>query len=210
MRRIQNKGKARVTCFHPKDADAFSDALRERWPGITFQRHAYWELQEKGHSAYKENWKDIDEYPSLGATDEGMIRVFVKPDGWEPVWTDGPNESGLHFIENLPEMDFIYQSSIFIGKNGMRAWGDDPKFSISSGRLSIIYNKDNKEHERFLNAVWRIVAKLSTNIVDILDMETGEVRHHAQRTTTWCGYHALDWCREDPRRRLDENLRPAD
>ena len=79
---------------------------------------------------------------------------------------------------------------------------------VRGGRISAIYDNSDEEVERFLEAVWHITAKLSTNVIDAVNMKTGKI-YPGMRTTAWYGYHALDWCRQDPHRVLDGYLRPA-
>lgn len=210
--RVQNKGKSRLLCFHPKDADAFSEALRARWPTIAFEPYDYWDFQ-KGGFREKEDWRDIPRYRSLGEAGlPSMVRVFVEPEGWTRRWRrkQKPSRSyGTHEITNFPKLTFDYYPSRIRNHNGYTGKKAGRPIDLYPGRIAIMYDKDDKEVQRFLDAVWRITEKLSTNVVDVLSVTTGELEIPARRTMIWFGWHALDWCRRGPQRTLDSNFRPV-
>ena len=112
----------------------------------------------------------------------------------------GPEQGRCLCIVNRPRLQFTFERS-----------GRFPPdyLDLFVGRIWAYYLKDDKEHLRFLNQVWRIVAKLTTNVLDVLDPKSGEVLRPAARTMIWAGPDAIDWCRADPRRRIDGNLRPV-
>lgn len=192
--------KGRVLCFNQADAHDFGEALRERFPRIRFRMFDYTYLQSRPAPGEQPRL-DIPLYESLGDPSEWRFSVWIEPEGWEPVW-EGPNKNNLMVITNKPVLRFAFD----ISRCYPRPYGDN----LHQGQIWAYYRADDKETARFLNAVWRISAKLSTNVLDIVDPETGAVTYKATRSMIWAGYHALDWCRADPRHFIDGNIRPTD
>ncbi len=192
--------KGRLLCFNEADAHDFGEALRERFPRIRFRMFGYTDLQCRP-AAGEQPRLDIPLYESLGDSSEWRFLVWIEPEGWEPEW-EGPNKNNLMVITNKPVLQFVYDSS--------RRIPPPDGNNLRPGQIWAYYRADDKECARFLNAVWRISARLSTNVLDVLDRKTGKVNYKATRTMIWAGYHALDWCRADPAHFIDENIRPTD
>ena len=64
------------------------------------------------------------------------------------------------------------------------------------------YAREDKEQRAFLKKVMRLLGKVATNKLagfvpgsrtDLMAIRSCDV---------WAGFHAIEWCREDPRRRL--------
>ena len=193
--------KMRLLAFTEADAETLTRILREEFPCVHFVKFHYSDedIGRVGpHRSQPERFI-VPYYETLADPDERYFLVWLEPSGWKPKW-EGPNSEGVYVIANRPRLQFTFERSGRVPPDYLNLLG---------GRIWAYYLKDDKEHLRFLNKVWRIVAKLSTNVLDILDRKTGEVMRPAQRTIVWTGPDANDWCRADPRRRIDGNLRPV-
>ena len=190
------RSKERQLAFHPDDAQEFGDALRERFPAIRFRDHHTCRKKIRG----KIREIEYREVGSLCDPDGISFHVWIEPENWKPVWGKS-NEYGERPILNQPRLHFAYDKSAFL----------PPTYTeLRPGRIWAYYAADDREHKRFLDAVWRMVAKMSSNVFDVIDMKTGEINRPNQRWMMFAGHHALEWCRADPQRRLDQSLRPAD
>ena len=85
--------------------------------------------------------------------------------------------------------------------------GYPPAERIRDGRIWACCDADDDEHRKFLNAVWRIVAKLTTKEFDLYQRD-GTPRREEKESTTWIGHHAMEWAAKDPRRWIEGNIRP--
>ena len=193
--------KMRIMAMAPVDADDFSVALKEAYPSIRFTDYDYGYVDIRKSGRIRSIPMKILHYcNSLTDPETWRFRVWLEPEEWTPHWT-GPNENDVFVIPNKPTFQFIYDSSSL----------DVPRpDNLRPGRIWAYYKNEDKEHLRFLNRVWRIAARLTTNILDVVDEQTGDIRYPSGHTMVWAGYHALDWCRADPARRIDNTLRPAD
>ena len=201
MAKSNKASKMRLLAMAPDDAKAFSECLREAFPNIRLTNYQYGSVEiRKGGRLYRVPKKNLQYFDSLAEGESGRFVVWLQPEGWKPLWT-GPNENDVFVISNEPTNQFVYESSHL-----NIPYPDN----LRCGRIWAYYKKVDKEHLRFLNRVWRISAKLTTNVVDVLDMKTLQVRYPSQKTMLWVGYHALDWCRAYPARTIDENVRPVD
>jgi hypothetical protein len=193
--------RMRLLAMTAEDAEDFSRALLEIWPDIRFIDHdtgSETVILEEGGYALRPK-KHLGYCASLAEPGISMFHVWREPEDWTPLWL-GPNKYNVYELPNKPRFNFVYARSLI---------PRDRPHELQSGRIWAIYLKGDKEHLRFLNKVIRLTAKLTTNVVDVLDRKTGEVTHHSQRTMLWVGHHALEWCGADPARRINEYIRPA-
>lgn len=194
--------KSRLIAMNEADAEAFSVSLREAFPDIRFLRHDYWKRFEDGRTIFlRPPGLVVPYYSSLASPDDDFFLVWREPAGWRPDW-QGPNKDGIYAIANEPRLQFVFD----------RCWLPQhlDSRSIPNGRIWARYEPGDKEHIRFLNQVWRLSQKLTTNILKIIDPQTGAVINPRCRDAIWAGFNALQWCREDPSRVIDENRRPVD
>ena len=64
------------------------------------------------------------------------------------------------------------------------------------------YARDDKEQNAFLNKVMRLLGKVATR--KLAKFAPGSWTHvvPAKPVFVWAGFHAIEWCRKDNRRRL--------
>jgi hypothetical protein len=197
--------KERSLCFHPKDADVFLAALRERWPRLTI-----WPTDAGGEIVSKHGSKDgraVPECESFNDAPDGVCVVFVKPEGWRPRWKRSAYRPEWDCLDNLPPQTFRYRPTRFHSKNTYTGIKANRPIDMCGGEVYARYPRDDAEARRFAAAVWRIIADISTRDVDVLSLENGML-WYSGNWHYWCGYHALDWCRRSPHRTLCANSRP--
>lgn len=193
--------KSRLIAMNEADAEAFGTLLREAFPDIHFLRHDYWKRFEDGRTIFlRPPDLAIPYYSSLASPDEDFFLVWREPPDWQPDW-QGPNKDGIYVIANEPRLQFVFDSGRTVPPKRDR---------VNAGRIWARYEPGDKEHVRFLNRVWRLNQKLTTNILKIIDPQTGAVINPRCRDAIWAGFNALQWCREDPSRVIDGNRRPVD
>jgi hypothetical protein len=201
--------KQRLLLLAAEDELQVTKALRARWPQVIFVPSNYDDEISLGlggsgfQSGPKPELRLLTGLTAPGGVDG--VRVWLPPNGWRPVWkaVDCKGDwrgDRQYVIANEPELECIYDRSIFPRTDN---------WDSTAGRIWAWYHRGDKEHLAFLNAVWRLVAKFTTNIVDVVYHDTGHVRRHAEKQSCWIGFHALDWARADPVRRLDHNMRPV-
>ncbi len=111
----------------------------------------------------------------------------------------GPDRIKCFYIDNLPRLHFVFERADLL----------PPRCTdLREGRIWAYYERDDKEHLAFINKVWRICAKMTTNVFDGFDNQTGKRTHRAIRTEIWAGPDTVRWCRGHHRRRIAGGLRP--
>lgn len=192
--------KMRMLVMDREDADAFSRSLREAYPGVRFLPFEYW-MRREGKRTVKQEPLNLalHYYESLGDPEEFHFLVWVEPEDWHPDWT-GPNENGIWYVTNEPRLQFVFHRS-----DVPPDWDSD----MRDGRVWAYYEKGDDEHRLFLNHVWRITTKLTTNYLQHVDRDTKIPTGPPSRPNLWAGLHALEWCREDPQRTLASDWRPV-
>ena len=171
--------KTRYTAMNAADAEDFSRALIEAYPNVRFIRHPYWEYTLfKGRRAdgcwEAERIKNqppnlhVPYVGSMGIPDGDDFMVWLEPEGWEPIWF-GPGKFGTYSIINRPRLWFKFGRS--------REYPHPPDLTVlDDSRIESRYHRENKEHQAFLNKVWRIVAKLTSQALVLHDKDTLEVK----------------------------------
>lgn len=196
--------RRRLVALVKEDEAALMDALQGRFAGLRALPYDYWNIALPGKKRqrkrkpselqleYLENTADWDRAVQL--------RFWLEPAGWTPEWA-GPNRNGIYYVSNAPHMQFRYVRQVPCYERNR---------NVREGNIDGFYEDGDREKLSFLNAVMRIVGKLSSNIVDVYDNETRALRWPALRTILWVGDHAADWCRGHTDRWIDGNLRPPD
>ena len=169
--------------------------LRERFPEILF-----FIADEVGGNLC--NWQPIDD-PSRFHDRE--------------VWAFLPEFETAHggvFNPNTAPKRFQRKRFYFRGNTGISSWkfanGRETEF-MSFGWLRANHLRTDKETARFLAAVWRISAKISTSHVKQMNPATGEtLEEDRDMYINRYGFDALRWCAERENRMLDFDCRPTD
>jgi hypothetical protein len=193
--------KRRELAMLSKDAEAFSRALLEIWPDIKFSNLDAGEevIERDGKIVDRRPKRNLRYYASLAEPGVSLFRVWREPEDWTLLWL-GPNKYNVYELPNIPRFNFHYDAS--------KIYSYRPH-QLHSGRIWGYHLKDDKEHLRFLNKVWRLIPKLTDNVVENWDRDTGELRFPAHRLELWIGHHTAAWCRARPDRRIDESWRPG-
>lgn len=133
------------------------------------------------------------------------ITAWLEPEGWEPFWI-GPTSPNRHYvIANRPRLYFWY------GASGTRFYKENGNLILREGFITSTFPKNDKEFKSFINKVWRVLGKLTTNVFTYIDMKSGLPRGPASPTIiNCCGLHAMDWMREAPIRYVISNCRPPE
>ncbi len=198
------RSKQRLLAMDEVDAADFSDLLRAHFPDIRFVDFEYWRLRLPKAPYYINREPpnlQVSYCSSLADFANDRFRVWREPVGWRPNWA-GPNEHGVYPLTNMPRVHFVFER----GRGANRPTSK----VLHCGRIWAYYDVGDREHLQFLNQVWRLSAKLSSNIVQRVDRDTQEPLGLPGRDPVWIGKHAAQWCLEDPRRTIDENRRPPD
>lgn len=203
MTRSTTFQKSRRIVFDQADAEEFSAVLRREYPNIRFLPHML------------ENWLDADAgfdaplpyLESLAAPETDVLQAWLEPPGWKPVLLPVPTFRGEELaLFNAPTLRFHFDrsspalSSVILN--------DATFMDMSEGDLWARIGKTDREHQRFVGKVFRIVEKMSTRVFDVDSPKTGE-RRQAVRTATYAGPSAVRWAAGSPDRRLDGDLRPV-
>lgn len=207
--------KRRQFAMTDADSEAFSSALRDAFPTIRFVRYPS-QSHLKKTLGRDELWPedftlmyceslahriDLDS-PEIWRWDRDGFTSWLEPDDWEPFWI-GPTPYGHYIIANKPKLFFWYsESSIYHRRS---------ESTISGGHISSSFPKGDKEFISFLNKVWRIFGKLTTNVLTAVDKKRNLPYRPAEpQFMCACGYHALAWMRKEPNRYVFDNLRPPE
>lgn len=209
-----------------KDADAFSERLREAFPAIRFFFSDYTEPWiDQQASRERRNMKnqgllpaDIpslvmrhpgDEplryLPSLGDAVQAAT-VWVEPRGWKPRWSPAPNREGVYTIINRPKLQFQFTRSRYVFWRQPLAF-DEPPAHIPDNEILVLdgdaiygyFRRDDKEHQSFLRKVWRILDKCTTTERAYCDHTTLEPLGITRTRSVWAGFDAVEWARRDSR-----------
>ncbi len=186
-----------------KDAEQFSQMLVEKFPTIRFVDNGEWSDHEFEPSRSRPGDQlKVPYRPSLAG--QRRLIAWLEPQHWEPLWL--PRGSDKYYkgpkrfyIANQPDSSFYFESS---------RCGDPPGWSYYGGRLWARYDLDDKAHKRFLGQVFRLLDKMTPGDVDRIDRVSGELKWTG-KCHYGIGTDAMEWCRAEPRRRLNEDYRPA-
>jgi hypothetical protein len=123
-------------------------------------------------------------------------------DGWRPIFLPEP-QGRYNFIANAPRPSVFYQRDTGSwGPMVVRAPYDAPKLNIQ------IY-PDRELERSFVNTVWRIVNRVSTNHVKFAVPDVEIAYCAGYRGNIWCGHHIYEWwCRKVYDQVSDEQNRP--
>ena len=203
--------RRRPIVFIGADEQAFSALLFATWPEILFVPHNYVEARTLDPEV--KDWSLQRGIPALARLD-GLsyevtgpltaVRVWHPEPGWKPEWRKIVH-SGLYggetgwAIVNEPRRQFVYE-----GRRIERRLDN-----IQYGEVWSRFDPDDAEARSFVGKVWRMIARIATNVVDEVYDDTGGVRASAVKQPVYFGFHALDWARADPARRLAHDCRPV-
>lgn len=236
MHRSDYKWKARDYIFLTReDCIDFSRLLLETWPNIRFVPYEHWDQRDRVSADRVVESKDgykLYYYDCLWSPPMTQFRVWLEPEGWKPKWRlrqlphspfDPPDKPArfLPRLVNQPRLQFTYfgGGTVIEDTNDRyrfhrRYPTDAPRrtvYQLASGRLMAQYKRDDVEHRRFLNKVWRLSETLTTNeFVAQHPFSKEFFWKPGPGGSDWAGRHAVEWLRQSPDHYLDQCLRPAD
>lgn len=147
--------------------------------------------------------------------DCGSIATIWIPDaGWRPEFRPPSEGRRFYTVANMPKNVFRYSSSSWFWGAGKQGVGDERwSFALPTpefGAFSTNYEIGDKEAKRTVNAVWRILVKLTTNKMESPAFNEYVSVKIAKGGDFWAGHHVLEWVRGAPRRMIMGNRVPCD
>jgi hypothetical protein len=204
---------SRSLYFTAKDEAIFSEALREIFPTIGF-------LDGLSINAPLR--------PACASLADCVARtghVIIAPDDpdWVPEIDANPELLHEGRIRNLPVRSLGFSRSRWIWRYGHQSgpwrWAWDPP-TLQDGDIDRVVARRGLESDprvQFSRDVSRVLRKLSTNRLkcghELTNKLMGDevvLMKSRRGGATWAGFHALDWCRQRPRRMLGGLFRPCD
>lgn len=177
---------------------------------ILFRRQDAYELMDEIAVAYPQarflepHWRGAEagnlRVPYITELDDVLApsaMVWLEPPGWEPIWNEQPDKYGRYQIRNAR------MSRIFLYFGGIY-----PTHYLE-GQTSSVWWQYDREHERFVKDVWKMIKKRSARQLIPLgpDMRAAGASF---MDTIWIGREMLRWLGEDPTRYMYRGLeRPA-
>jgi hypothetical protein len=194
--------KWRYILFSPRDEAMFSEALRELYPATQF-----FQSSERINPQ-----SSLVNLPDLYAD----ILITVPDDPRLEIGSDQSSPRGRHQLPS--SFRLAYKQSAW-------DWACLPNMSydpptINVGEISGSYEPEDPSHAVFLKIVrqvWKVIERLATNryksghpLGNQLSGGDSLLMKNAVPGYAWLGHHALEWCREKPRRMLNGCWRPCD
>ncbi len=179
----------------PLDLEALTRLILAKYPDMRFADYDYWTDSSVSPSRrlrppnLRVQYKESLNFPM-----NWFVRMWREPPGWEPFWP-GPNENGIYWIANFPRFEASIQCGGLPIVGTQLMWRD--------GRIMGSYAPDDIEHRRFIASLFRLIPKVASQMVNIIDQKTGEVIERSVHTSLWVGHDLIRWLREDPRRSVE-------
>jgi hypothetical protein len=166
--------------------------LKETFPDLVFIENA--------------NRWDYDNLPfidGLQNADGGGVFGRLPPPDWLARRERGAAVD-WSWLRDLP-WGFRYLPSMWNWRVGGGRWAFEAP-TLEHGSLQAAYKKGDTDEKRFVDKLFRVLGKVTTNWLhmDVPAEWAGNVK-----AETWAGFDALRWCAERPRRRLDGIFKPA-
>jgi hypothetical protein len=203
----------RRVVFTKCDELVFALAIKDSFPSAVFLDGHRMKTPDDIHA----DWIEI-----------GSGSIFIvapEGDAWRPMFGSNAEYLSWTEIENLPSRSVQFFSSTWDW--GMKGW--QPRAhqlafevpTLMEGDIGRKYDPDAPDTAVFLTftrQLFRIVSRIGTNRFKAGSTRSNEVEHgtdelrmrDAKRRNLWLGHHALEWCRQSPRRMLDGAYRPCD
>lgn len=191
--------RSRMIAFANGDLMNLTAILLEKYPDLRFSPYEFWNDLETGKRLRPPHLRM--QYVEGLHCGGWSVRFWRQPVDWEPLWL-GPNENGVHGIANLPRLS----ASVQIG--GLPELGDQSVWSW--GRMIGSFEPGDREHERFIASAFRLLDKVATRTLKMIDVDTGAVLHASVRTTLWVGHDVMSWLRRSPKRTIAMRYKAPD
>jgi hypothetical protein len=194
------RNKARYLVMDDMDDAVLSLALRDAFPTVVFCASG---------KSLSEPFLDLRS--SVPECRESVITVLFPAPDWQPEFEKYPKNPKWHVIANTPNRYLHYnRTSWFWGDPKRSRWAFDLP-TPQHGSISTNYDPDDPEQRAFVNKVWNILKKLTTNrMKSALAKDRVVLSADAGGGMVWAGHHVLEWCAAGPRRMIDGCARPCD
>jgi hypothetical protein len=217
----------------PTDLDIFSAALLDSFPTIRFLLSDYrepWVERQFGYRElegrrYRETISETMRPPhgdpmpyaqSLRHLPQDRILVWLEPPGWRPQWSAKPYRQNKYVLLNEPSLHFIFVRSAYIiqGPEGTRGdqleppalLGEDEVCCLWGGHMYGRYYADDLEQQDFLRSVWRIVRRITTQELVLIDLSTLDFRLVPKALPLRVGLDAARWTQQDRRHLIGSEI----
>jgi hypothetical protein len=201
--------------FHPDDALAWSELMRQR-----FRELRYYDAPLSGELRPGKSPFDLRLRTSLhgGAGEDFRSIDLVFDETWRPEWTKDrmggwtlgsppyPNATIRYLGGRIFEETTVRDGYEYVrGEERHRVPDRVEPPRITGGQIYFRCEKGNPEHMRVARAALRLIAKVATNKVAVVHYPSLKVvpQESGGPGVTWCGFHAIDWCRKAPDRFLN-------
>lgn len=171
------------------DEAAFSRALKAKFPDLVFA------VVEKANQAVT-LIPAIDQAIETDGQPAGVAFAWVQPHGWQPKWER--QDLGIGYFKdvlaNKPE-----KCIRFLRSSGFTPRTSDGGLPImrfaTEGGMNAGYDTNNREVRSFVDAVYRLLAKFTTNKFAVVNPDTRRVVRIISGHWDWAGHDALNMCR---------------
>jgi len=181
--------RARQTVFSERDEAIFTLALKDLFPDMTFTAH------------HREMFGGNRPCDSIATSDSDIVWARVDR-RWSP-----------DFYLHIRRSTWVWGD----GRTDPNRFAFDPP-TLDSGSIGSSYIAGDEVGRRFIQTVWRIISRISTNRVQCGYPGFAEMNGLGPQTMArvhggmfWYGHQALAWALEGGERRmLDGSARPCD
>ncbi len=192
--------KSRHLVMDDMDDAMFSLALRDVFPTALFL--------PGGRPATEPRLHPCRSIPECDGT---AILILVPEPGWQAKFRPNGQSRQWYVMENPPPLHLLYsRTTWFRGGPGRPRWAFDlpaPEF----GTINTNYDRGDAAQRRFVNTVWRVLARLTTNRLKAgIDADRFVRQTDVRGQMVWVGHHVLEWCAGAPKRMIGGNRRPCD
>lgn len=179
--------------------------LRSEFAGLRIVKHTreWYEWDPEPQVIYR------DRLSTAGNPTDLLQAVWLEPEDWQPAYQQKkPSRPRPIVLANPPSVEFRWDAPKLLGNSWFH---EDGPWRLLPGQIYARLTDGDLEHRRFINTVWRIIGKLSTNKTPWhYHAPEGEIRGPYVDNMMWIGYGALNWVRQDPRRCFLYCHRPSD
>jgi len=180
--------RGRIVFMTDADEAAFSAALNAKYPDLVF---AVIDTKKKVVRFIPA----IDEATDVDGRRASEVYAWIQPRGWRPKWLDEDLYGYVMTrLANKPEKRLRFMRS-----SGFRPRASDGGLPIMSmtteGGLFVGYDTNNREVRSFVDAVYRLLPKFTTNRFALVNPDTRKVVRTTSGDLFWAGYDCLNVCR---------------
>lgn len=176
------------------DQQAYVALLREAFPDIGF-------LPSDHDFRYGKPPPAAELQPTMANMKPRSDCTVCFTPGWRPALTTNSDRSLGVTLPPMPNASIDRGGSISeAGERNGTLWPP----TIGGGRIYFRCEKGNAAHMSLARKGLRLLTKVATNKVAYVHYPSLKVKNRTGNGgLVWCGFHALEWCRQAPDRFLD-------